>query len=963
MAANGLQLGETPETTNQRMQSLGPGVAFSGALMVWSGIDDALPGLQLRRLGVYRDIPAPIAEMDAALALGQPVVIELDQSPDARFQNHWVLVYGKRGDDYLIHDPWPVPAERREVSLRQRYGFAGTPDEIVTAMAFFVRDPALPVGGALIDIEIVSNQIVANAGGAAIRKSPSTSGELLVRLPGGSRLQTSSPRAHVSLEDTWLAVTLADGRRGFVAAWLTRESDSAPVPAPLPFRVQVMGGADILNAGGLALRDPISRQVLARLPAGTVIVVQEEAPVAQAKIGQQNEWLRVQTDAGLIGVVAAWLVLPANARGVPGKGLAEAPQIQLPLEGVGKGGVPEIELVVIGTGTAQLRARPKAGKLVASLKPRTRLVLREPRARAANKLKLGAGWVKVASASGQLGSISARRVRLVVAKATKASTGKRAIGSTGFDPNDILRVFRTTPKASFQRAIERFVEPDLVFPEVVVDDDAEIREAGGLAIREQAGATYGLVARVPLGTVLRSGWFAADTARALAAPSSWLPVYLPDGRFGYCAAWYLRKGARGWSDIQTDPDPPTNVDAAIVQQRTLIARADADEPIRLRVAAAQDAPSHWLVPAGTPLMLAENGDDWLRKLGDANAWVRVQTHAFKLGYVRGAQVRAPLRADTRPPVLDAPLPYGISAYLYGVHDPFDRGIVNNSGRGWVLFTERVQSEAGNTAYEAWSKAGHGVIGRLNNDYGGSGTVPTPDKYDAFAQACANWVRNSRGCHAWVIGNEMNNPREWPNQPQFDPGLNSADEITPEGYADCFNRVRAAIKQVQPNAIVMPGALDCFQGPRMSCLDWFNRMLLRIHDLDAIALHCYTNGYSPDLITDMGTFGNDPLTWQYYHFRAYLTMLDAIPEKWRTRPVHITETDPHGADPWSGDGNGWIQSAYAELARHNRQPHAQQIQSLILYRWSTDDIYTLQRRPGAQNDLRSTVAGTDYRWRA
>jgi hypothetical protein len=305
------------------------------------------------------------------------------------------------------------------------------------------------------------------------------------------------------------------------------------------------------------------------------------------------------------------------------------------------------------------------------------------------------------------------------------------------------------------------------------------------------------------------------------------------------------------------------------------------------------------------------------------------------------------------------LPFGDCAWLYGLHDPYDRGLFAYTGKtGWVLFTERVTSETGNPAYREWSEASYfGVIARLNNDYGGTGTIPVPSEYDRFAAQCAAWVQKSPGCHVWVIGNEMNNPREWPEE-----GRRPDLMITPEGYADCFNRVRAAIKAAQPGAVVVPGAVDPFQGPSVSSLDWFRRMLAGIRDLDGIALHCYTHGYTPDLVTDLARFQDDPLRWQYYHFRCYTTFLDVIPPLWRNRPVYITETDPTGSQPWSGGQNGWTAAAYAEIDRWNRQPYSQQIQALILYRWSRDDPYSISDKPGVQNDIRAVAQGTDWRWR-
>lgn len=77
------------------------------------------------------------------------------------------------------------------------------------------------------------------------------------------------------------------------------------------------------------------------------------------------------------------------------------------------------------------------------------------------------------------------------------------------------------------------------------------------------------------------------------------------------------------------------------------------------------------------------------------------------------------------------------------------------------------------------------------------------------------------------------------------------------------------------------------------------MMANIVDLDGIALHAYTHGYTPDLITSLETFRDDPLRWQYYHFRCYTTFLDALPPRHRNKPIFITETDPHGPTPWAG----------------------------------------------------------------
>ena len=443
-----------------------------------------------------------------------------------------------------------------------------------------------------------------------------------------------------------------------------------------------------------------------------------------------------------------------------------------------------------------------------------------------------------------------------------------------------------------------------------------------------------------------------DTAQPkFGKPGTWVPVGTLDGVQGFVSGEW----------VQLEVAPPTGpapISPLVQVQGVAVAVSDT----RLYRGAGEGTGSDWRVTAGTPLRLLNSAADW-GKIGNNSAWVQVESYAFKRGFVRGSSLRSPEAPDTRQRVLDGPLPYGICAWLYGIHDAFDRNLFAGTGKtGWVLFTHRVQNGEG-MDYTPWSRAGYGVIARLNNDYGGSGTIPTPDKYEQFAAQCRSWAANSKGCLIYVIGNEMNNPREWPNQDPWNPGNNPNAAITPEQYAACFNKVRAAIKSVQPNAIVVPGAIDCFQGPWMSCLEYFERMLASITDLDGLALHCYTNGYTPDLVTSMQQFENDPLRWQYYHFRSYTTFLDVIPPKYRGKPVYITETDPHGSTPWAGGKNGWVQAAYAEIDRYNLQARAQQVQCLVLYRWSRDDIYSLVDKPAVQADIRATISGTDYRWRA
>ena len=894
MVANGLGFSETPATLNDKLKGLGANVGFIGPLMVWAGLTRACPGITLNAFARCRDTAAPMDSIDAALDAGRPVVVELDMSPSAGLQNHWVVLLGRQDGDYLIFDPWPVPAEPA-IPLTSRYGFSGAPSQIITAAVFYDRPGAIPTppppqpqpasASSAFTAVVLDTEEIRNAGGLALREFPPT-GAIKLRLPPGTELAVREPdaqaRPKVGVFGQWLSVATADGVLGFVAAWLVSAK-----PGAASFGVAISGDRDAIPEQqdlDSAVQPPL------RHTPEFIVTIRKPKPAPARK----------------------------RAAGAKGRRTSGRKQKRKP-----------------AARTVPMRSAPAGRTTVARLAPGARLTALEPEESALPRLGRRGQWLHVRDAKGNEGYVSALAV---VARKQKSGLDTSAI--------------------DFERALSRrsrvaFAAPGAVEPMVRVLDHPDIRLVGGLALRD-APITGAIKMRLPMGTPLLIREELAGALPKVGVLNQWLRVATTEGVGGFVAAWYVEAVPDTLpAEPPVSPSPAGQIRPDVIAQGTLLAANDTP----LYSATSTGSMFSWRVAAGTPLRVIEPGD-WASKLSQPGAFVRVQSYAFKEGFVPASSLKAPSEPDTRIPVTDANLPKGQSAWLYGLHDPYDRALFANAGKtGWVLFTERVVSSAGNTAYEEWANAGYGVIGRLNNDYGGSGTVPTPDQYDTFAEQCAQWVKNSRGCFIWVIGNEMNNPREWPEE-----GRNPSKAITPESYAHCYNRVRAAIKAVQPNAVVLPGALDCFQGPQMSCLEWFSRMLGAIDDLDGFALHCYTNGYTPDLITSLQTFGDDPLRWQYFHFRAYTTFLDVIPARWRSKPVYITETDPHGTDPWQGGQNGWVQTAYAEIHRYNQQPHAQQIQSLILYRWSRDDHYTILGRPGVQNDIRDTANNTDYRWR-
>ena len=465
-----------------------------------------------------------------------------------------------------------------------------------------------------------------------------------------------------------------------------------------------------------------------------------------------------------------------------------------------------------------------------------------------------------------------------------------------------------------------------------------------------------------------------ETTRAkLGQQDRWLHVRTLDGIEGYVYAWYL--------GIYREPTPGEAVSHLVVHSQV---------GLNIRRGAGLHTDVIWHVPDRSVLEVQEDAVHAGGKVGQ-DQWIKVRSPSLHTGYVNGLYVQPKTLADKRLPVNDAELPRGECAWIFGIHaagatTPADFRFLfqGKQKTGWVLFTEAIGDDPNHTGghdYSMWSDNGYGVIVRLNYGYDQNGTLPVESRYANFARTCARYVQNSRGCHIWIIGNEQNNVREHP-------GGSAApiEHITPRRYAKAFNWARQRIKAVQPNAIVVTGAVDPYntfpwakEGNRRNRpLEYFQEMLTHIHDLDGIALHTYTHWLDVNLITKPTVFQNaflQPGTphEHYYDFQAYRTFAEAIPEKWQDKPIYITETNhwvaldhqPTSREEekrvgWLNRNVGWVRAAYAEINRWNSTPYAPQIHCLLLYRW-TGDQWAIENKQAVQEDFRQAL-NHDYRWR-
>ena len=293
-----------------------------------------------------------------------------------------------------------------------------------------------------------------------------------------------------------------------------------------------------------------------------------------------------------------------------------------------------------------------------------------------------------------------------------------------------------------------------------------------------------------------------------------------------------------------------------------------------------------------------------------------------------------------------------SPYIFGLHEPGGEYIMAEAGRrGWIVFTEAVGSDPNDTSgknFRPWSDQGYGILCRINNGYGSGGTIPVSSRYPDFARRVANFVAASRGCKIWVIGNEPNHAQERPQLPS-----GAMQVITPTLYAQCYRLCRDAIHAVPGHAddLVLVAAVAPWnvqtKYPTNETGNWITYFgdILRLvgpTGCDGIALHTYTHGSDPALVTSRATM-NPPFQNLYFNFLAYQNFMAAIPASMRSLPVYITETDQDV--PWLDENNGWVKAAYAEINRWNQAPATQKIRSLVLYRWPRLDPLVYRGQTG------------------
>lgn len=424
MVANYYGFNETPATVNDKMKAVG---GFQDALIMPYLFPKALPGMVYRDFVNCESSAAPMAEIDADLGLGKPVIVEVDYAPNAGLQNHWIVLTGKTGEDYTLADPWPFPcATTPETLLTSRYRFGGTPAQIIRAVVYL--EGGTPPAPPPIDLDTgvrASFPVYATADGLAMRTQTVVADYTLIKRVGlGTKLTIleadEKAKPKIGVLNQWIPVLdPADGKKGWTAAWYVSMSspDIMRPPRPRPNPVKPANLIVKTTDEGVALRTKpeISEATLVkRVPVNTELVCTEPYAAAAAKVGVVYQWLPVKDVTNCQYYVAAWYVKAVN--GMATLGVQEQGTVSFALESA----EPEPTIVRAAVEGLAFRTRPLIMKktLIRRAAVDSEFLVLEDPATAEPKIGKMGEWLHVRDVKGRKGYVAAwyvvRRPALVL---------------------------------------------------------------------------------------------------------------------------------------------------------------------------------------------------------------------------------------------------------------------------------------------------------------------------------------------------------------------------------------------------------------------------------------------------------------------------------------------------------------------------------------------------------------------
>jgi hypothetical protein len=361
MMLSGHGFTETPKTLNKKLQSVD---GFAGAGIRWYQVSQLYPQIRINSIIKCNDTPAPLAQIDAALAAGQPAIVQVDSTPAPGILTHYVVLYARKGNDYLMLDPWPYqPDVKKETYLMPRYSQGN------------------PLQRTILQIVLYEN--VAADG--------------VILMPGDSSTTTPS----------------------------TGIPQTQPTHAPVTTGPQARVKDDV--TWGLNIRtseDTSSKaNIVTVVPAGALLTITE--PGGVSKIGGINQWVRVRTANGKEGLAAAWyLERVPGAMTVPETESTTSPASEAPTSESTSStessttieSAPQTSRLVVRVKKNGLRvyeASSGKGKVLSTEKTGAKLVVVEDASKAVAKIGTAGKWLNVKATNNKRGFVDAGSVKVI----------------------------------------------------------------------------------------------------------------------------------------------------------------------------------------------------------------------------------------------------------------------------------------------------------------------------------------------------------------------------------------------------------------------------------------------------------------------------------------------------------------------------------------------------------------------
>jgi len=424
MVLNGIGYNETPETVNEKMKRAG---GFQGAFFIPSVVPLLWPNCAYRDMQPCESLPAPIAQIDAAVAAGKPVILQVDWNKQTGIQTHFVLVKEKKGNDYVLYDPYKYGGDgpNKEVLLTSRYKYNGAKlaSKISAVLWFdsYGAAPAEPPRMTKVTLPADKFTLYAAEDDLALRADPSISGFLWKRLMNGTELISLEPKAtakaKIGVNDQWINVQEPSGDQGYVAAWYVSEKKGTPPVAASGITsssiptISTTSTSNPLPAGAIALypveelllrTQPViaPETMIRRIPVTEQLICIEPPNQAIPKVGVTGQWLKVRDASNKEGYVAAWYVKYASGLATQAQGAAPTTSAIASVNG----GMLKVRATVEGVA---LRKQPivSDATLIKRLPLGTELTVTEPNAEA--KIGRNDQWLKVKDPTGTEGVVAA----------------------------------------------------------------------------------------------------------------------------------------------------------------------------------------------------------------------------------------------------------------------------------------------------------------------------------------------------------------------------------------------------------------------------------------------------------------------------------------------------------------------------------------------------------------------------